>query len=435
LQILVNDREITPNGGCMPDMVIRQLGEVTLSQRITLWISLLCLGSLCFPMPTHAQNDGSSVKIGVLTDMSGPFSEMVGPSSLEAAKMAAEDFGLIDGRKVEVISGDHQNKPDIGAGIVRRWFDLEGVDAVADVPVSSVALAVQFLARDKKKVVLFSAAISDRLNNEDCAPYSVQWMLDVNVLARSTVKSIVAEGGTSWYFVVADYAFGHSMEKASQDMIEKNGGKFLGSVRHPSNASDMASFMLKAQESKAKIIGLANVGPDLRNSVASAVQFGLTGGGQKLASLILYDNDVISMGLPTAAGLLMTTAYYWDLDDQTRAFGKRFFERRGVMPNMIHASIYSSITHYLKAIKATGSKDPEKVMTWMKSNAVNDFFARNATLRPDGLLQHDIYLMQVKKPEESTGKFDVLKVVRKLPGNEAYAPLSDSKCPLVPKGN
>lgn len=398
-------------------------------------MALLSVTLLGAATAARGQNDAGAVKIGVLTDMSGPFADMVGPSSLEAARMAAEDFGPINDRMVEVIYGDHQNKPDIGSAIVRRWYDVDGVDAVADVPVSSVALAVQSLARDKKKVVLFSAAISERLNNEDCAPYSVQWMLDVNVLARSTVKSVLAEGGNSWFFVAADYAFGHSMEKVSQELIEKNGGTFLGSVRHPTNSSDMAPFMLKAQASKAKIIGLANVGPDLRNSVISAAQFGISGGGQKLASLILYDNDVIAMGLPTAAGLLMTTAFYWDIDDQTRAFAKRFFERRGVMPNMIHASIYSSITHYLKAIKATGSKEPDKVLAWMRSNRVNDFFARDATLRPDGLLQHDIYLMQVKTPQESIGKFDVLKVVRKLPGKEAYAPLSDSKCPLITKAN
>lgn len=380
----------------------------------------------------HAQSGSGTVKIGVLTDIHGPYADIVGPNSVEAARMAAEDFGgAVIGRKIEILGGDHQNKPDIGATIVRRWFDTEQVDAVADVPVSSVALAIQGIARDRKKIVLYSAAISERLNNEECSPYSVQWMLDTNVLARSTVKSILATGGDTWFFLAADYAFGHSMEQLSRELITKNGGKFLGSVRHPNGAQDMSSFLLQAQASKAEIIGLANVGPDFRNSVIGASQFGLTAGGQKLASLIVYDSDIIALGLPIAQGLLMTTAFYWDLDDETRAFSKRFFDKRGVMPNMIHASIYSSVMHYLKAIKQADSMDSDKIMAAMRAIPVNDFFARNARLRPDGLLEHDTYLMQVKAPSESSSKWDILKLVKRVPASEAYAPLSESKCPLL----
>jgi len=374
------------------------------------------------------------LKIGVLTDISGPFSTIVGENSVEAARMAAEDAGgTVAGRKIEIVAADHQNKADIGANIARRWFDTDNVDVIVDVPVSSVALAVQAVAREKKKVVLFSSGLTDRLSNEDCAPYSVQWMLDTNVLARGTVKSILEEGGNSWFFITADYAFGHSMEKISRDMIAASGGSFVGSVKNPLNTPDMSSFLLQAQASKAKIIGVANVGQDFRNIVTGAADFGLLSSGQRLASMIVYDSDIISLGLDKARGLYLTTAFYWDLDEGTRAFAERFFKRRGVMPNMIQASIYSSVAHYLAAAKAVSGFEPDKVVPQMRAMPVNDFFARNGKLRPDGLMQHDTFLMEVKAPAESKSKWDILKLVRRIPADVGYAPLAESKCPGLAK--
>lgn len=385
-------------------------------------------------IPSLCLAEGGPLKIGVLTDMSGTFATIVGENSAEAARMAVEDFGgTVAGRKIEVVVGDHQNKPDVAATIARRWFDTEKVETIVDVPVSSIALAVQAVAREKKKVVLFSSGLTDRLSNEDCAPYSVQWMLDTNVLARGTVKSILQGGGDTWFFLTADYAFGESMEKISRDLIVGNGGKFVGSVRNPLNTPDMSSFLLQAQASKAKIIGVANVGQDFRNIVVGAADFGLIAGGQKLASLIVYDSDIISLGLDKAQGLYVTTAFYWDLDPAKREFSERFFKRRGVMPNMIQASIYSSISHYLKAIKATGTADPDKVLPQMRATPVNDMFATNGKLRPDGLMEHDTYLMEVKSPAESKSKFDIMKLVRRIPADVGYAPLSSSKCPTLAK--
>ena len=396
------------------------------------WRSYLCAAALILPTWVSAQPQTGPLRIGVLTDINGPFVDIVGENAVEAARMAAEDFGgTVLGRKIEVVGGDHQNKPDIGASIARRWYDTEQVEAILDVPVSSVALAVQSIARDKKKIVLFSAGLSDRLSNEDCSPYSAQWMLDTNVLARGTVKSILEGGGDSWFFLTADYAFGHSMEAISKKLITEGGGRFIGSVRNPLGSTDMSSFLLQAQASKAKVIGIANVGQDFTNAVIGASQFGITAGGQKLASLIVYDSDIRSLGLNVAQGLLLTTAYYWDLDDRTRAFAKRFYERRKTMPNMIHASIYSSATHYFKAVQATGGVDPDKVMAWMRANPVDDAFARNASIRADGLLQHDMFLMEVKKPSESTSKWDILKLVRRIPADQAYAPIAESRCPSL----
>ena len=381
-----------------------------------------------------AEAEEKPLKLGVLTDMSGPFATLVGENSVEAARMAVEDAGgVVAGRKLEVIAGDTLNKPDVAANLARRWFDVEGVDVLVDVPVSSVALAVQQVAREKKKVVLYSSALTDRLNNEDCAPYSIQWMLDTNVLARGTVRSILESGGDSWFFISADYAFGQSMEAIAKDLIAANGGKFLGSVKNPLNTPDMSSFLLQAQASKAKVIGLANVGADFRNIVIGAADFGLLAGGQKLASMIVYDADIIALGLDKARGLLMTTAYYWDLDDKTRSFAERFFKRRNTMPNMIQASIYSSVSHYLKAAKAAGSFEPDKIVPQMQAMPVDDMFATNGKVRPDGLMQHDTYLLEAKAPSESKSKWDILKLVRRIPGDVGYPPLSASKCPTLAK--
>lgn len=396
------------------------------------WLWMLLPLAALLAAPAAAQTP--PLRIGVLTDISGPFMDHVGENAVDAARMAAEDFGgMAAGRKVEIVSADSQNKPDIASGIARRWLDQEGVEVLVDVPVSSVALAVQAIARERKKVVLFSSALTDRLSNEECSPWSIQWMIDTNVLASGTVKSILQGGGDSWFFISADYAFGHSMERVAREAIEQAGGKFLGSVRNPTGTADMSSFLLQAQASKAKVIGIANFGPDFSNIVIGASQFGIVQAGQKLASLIVYDSDIRGLGLKTAQGLLLTTSFYWDLDEKTRDFSERFLKRRGVTPNMIHASIYSSVSHYLKAVQATGGSDSDRVIEWIRANPPNDFFARNATLRPDGLLQHDTYLMEAKSPAESTSKWDILKLVRTIPGEAAYAPLSASRCPAVKK--
>lgn len=395
----------------------------TIAPMLALLAALASGATLAQPVP---------LKIGVLTDVNGPFVDIVGENAVDAARMAVEDFGgTAAGRKVEVLAGDTLNKPDVASVVARRWLDNEGVEVIVDVPVSSVALAVQAIAKERKKVVLFASALTDRLSNEDCSPWSTQWMIDTNVLAGGTVKAIVEGGGDSWFFLTADYAFGHSMERVARGMIEQNGGKVVGGVRNPIGVPDMSSFMLQAQASRAKVIGIANFGQDFANAVIAASQFGVVGGGQKLASMIVYDSDIRGLGLPVARGLLLTTSYYWDLDDQTRAFADRFLKRRGVTPNMVHASIYSSVTHYLKAVQASDGSDPDKVMAWMRANPPNDFFARNAKLRPDGLLEHDTYLMEVKDPSESKSKWDILKLVKRIPGDQAYAPLSASRCPHV----
>ncbi len=381
-----------------------------------------------------AQSASPPLKIGVLTDMSGPFSDIVGAGSVEAARLALEDAGgTVGGRPVEILVGDHQNKPDIGSQIARRWYDLDGVDAIADVPVSSIALAVQSIARERNKVVLFSGPGTDRLSNEDCAPYSAQWSYDTNTLARGTASAVVAGGGKNWFFLTSDYAFGHSLEEAAARVVKSAGGQVAGAVRHPMNASDLSAFLVQAQSSKAQVIGLANVGPDLRNAVKGAGEFGLLAGGQKAAALLMFDSDVVSMGLETAKGLNLTTAFYWDLNDDTRAFSKRFFERRNAMPNMIHAGVYSAVRHYLKAIEATGSTAPDQVFAWMRANPVKDAFTQNGRLREDGAMVHDMFLMEVKSPAESKSKWDILKLVRKVDGNEAYPTLAESRCKTAAK--
>lgn len=376
--------------------------------------------------------DDRLVKIGVLADMAGPFAAVAGPGSVQAASMAAQDLKEeLRDFKVEILSGDHQNKPDIGANIVRRWFDTESVDAIADIPVSSVALAVQSLARDHKKIVLFSSAGSPRLSNEECSPYSVQWTFDTNAVGRAAAKAMIDEGGSNWFFLTADYVFGHDLQASAQRVVEQSRGKVLGAVRHPINSSDFASFILQAQASGAKVVGVASTGPDAQKVVTGMAEFGLLASGQKAASLLMYDSDVRAVGLKVAQGLYLASAFYWDLNDGTRAFAKRYFERMKAMPNMLQAGVYSSVRHYLLGVAATGSKDSAKVMEWMRVHPVNDFFATNGHVREDGLMVHDMYLMQVKSPEESKGDWDILKLVRRIPGDSAFTPLAESKCKFV----
>jgi branched-chain amino acid transport system substrate-binding protein len=399
-------------------------------QRRTLNFSLLSLAS--GSSAAFAQTTQSPIKIGVLTDLSGPFMDIVGPGSVEAARMAAEDAGgSVAGRRIEIIAGDHLNRPDNALAIARRWYDNENVAVIADLPLSSVALAVQALGKDRRRVSLVTASGSDALTNEECSPYSIDWTFTASGLSAGTVKALLSQGHDSWFFITADYAFGHSLEAVASNMVRAAGGKVLGSVRHPVNSNDMSSYLLMARQSRAKVIAIASTGPDAQNVVKGATDFGLTAAGQKLAALLMYDSDVRALGLQAAQGLIITLAYYWDLDDGTRRFAQRFFERRKVMPNMLHAGLYSAVSHYLKAVAATMTTDADPVMEWIRANPVNDFFARNGVVRRDGLMVHDMFVLQVKGPQESKGPWDILKPLQRIAGDQAFPPLSASSCKLV----
>ena len=375
------------------------------------------------------QNDG--VKIGVLTDMSGTYSDIAGQGSVVAAQMAIEDFGKqLNGKTVEVVSADHQNKADISSATARQWYDAEGVDAIFDLVTSATALAVREVARERGKIDMVSGAATTALTGKACSPTGFHWAYDTAALANGTGGATVKNGGDTWFFITADYAFGHALEADTSAVIEKDGGKVLGSVRHPFPNSDFSSFLLQAQASGAKVIGLANAGQDTTNAIKQAAEFGIVESGQSLASLLMFISDVHSLGLPAAQGLLLTTGYYWDLDDESRPFAKRFFDKTGKMPTMVHAGVYSSVLHYLKAVDAAGTDDGKTVAAKMHEMPVEDFFARNADLRVDGRLVHDMYLARVKKPEDSKYPWDYFEIVTTIPGDQAYKPLSKD-CPLV----
>jgi branched-chain amino acid transport system substrate-binding protein len=372
------------------------------------------------------------VKIGVLTDMSSIYSDSGGKGSQIAAEMAVEDFGgSVLGQKIEVIGADHQNKADIGANIARSWYDNDGVDVISDVPNSAVALAVQQITKDKNKIVLISAGGSSDLTGPACSPNSIHWTYDTYALSHGTAGAMVKQGGDSWFFITADYAFGHALERDASAEVTHEGGKVLGAVNAPLATTDFSSFLLQAQASKAKVIGLANAGGDTKTAVKQAAEFGIVAGGQKLAGLLVNIDDVHSLGLPTAQGLIFTTGFYWDMNDETRAFAKRFMAKDGLMPSMYQAGVYSSVMHYLKAVKAVGSKDSQKVLAQMHTTKVDDFFSHGGYIRPDGRMVHDMYLVQAKTPAESKGDWDLYKVLKTLPGDEVYRPLKDGGCPLV----
>ncbi|HEV2677195.1 MAG TPA: ABC transporter substrate-binding protein [Aliidongia sp.] len=372
------------------------------------------------------------VKIGVLTDMSSLYSDSGGKGSQLAAEMAVEDFGgSALGQKIQVIGADHQNKADIGANIARDWYDNGGVDVISDVPNSAVALAVQQITRDKNKIFLISAGGSSDLTGSACSPNSIHWTYDTYALAHGTGGAMVKQGGDSWFFITADYAFGHALERDTTAEVVRQGGKVLGSVNAPLGTADFSSFLLQAQASKAKVIGLANAGGDTKTSVKQAHEFGIVSGGQKLAGMLVNIDDVHALGLETAQGLIFTEGFYWDLNDETRAFAKRFFAKDGLMPSSYQAGVYSSVMHYLKAVKAVGSKDTQKVLAWMHANKVDDFFSHGGYIREDGRMVHDMYLLQAKTPAESKGEWDLYKVLKTMPGEEVYRPLKDGGCPLV----
>lgn len=387
-------------------------------------------------MNANAQISDDVVKLGVLDDMSGPYADIQGPGDVVAVKMAVEDFGgSINGKPIEVVSGDLQNKADVGSAIARRWYDVEKVDAILGLGNSAVAIAVQGISQEKNKVAITTAAGSTALTGKACSPNGIHWVYDTYALAKGTATAMMKQGGAnSWYFLTADYAFGHSLEQDTSSVVKKNGGVVLGSVKAPLNTSDFSSFLLQAQSSKAQVIGLANAGADAVNSIKAASEFGIVAGGQKLAGLLVLITDIKSLGLSVAQGLLFTEAYYWDQNDETRAFAKRFAERHGGRPpTMFQAGIYSAAMHYLKAVKAAGTDDALQVIAEMKKMPVNDFMTRNGSIREDGRMMRDMYLLQAKKPSESKGEWDLMKVVATIPANDAFRPLSESECPLVKK--
>jgi len=379
----------------------------------------------------QSASDGK-VKIGILNDQSGVYADFGGKSSVEAAKMAIEDFGgkVLD-VEVELVDADHQNKPDIASNIARQWYDTEQVDAIMELTTSSVALAVQALAKEKKKINIVTGAATTDLTGKQCSPYGFHWAYDTHALAVGTGGALVKQGGDSWFFLTADYAFGYSLEEQTSAYVKSAGGNVVGSVRHPLSTNDFSSFLLQAQSSGAKVIGLANAGLDTSNAIKQAAEFGITAGGQNLAALLFTLAEVHGLGVEAAQGLTLTEGYYWNLDDQSREFGKRFFERTGKMPNMIHAGTYSAVSQYLKAVQQAGTDETEAVAKALHEMPVEDFFARNGTVGPNGRMIHDMYLLQVKKPGESSEAWDYFNVLSTIPGKEAYIDPAKSGCELV----
>jgi len=382
----------------------------------------------------QAQVSDDVVKIGVLTDMSGTQSDSTGPGSYLAARMAVEDFGgAVLGKRIEVISGDHQNKPDVGSNIVRQWLETQQVDVVTDVPTSSVAFAVQNLTRERNRLFLNSSAGSSDLSGPACSPNAVHWTYDTYSLANGTAGPLVGQGADTWYFITADYAFGHALERDTGQAVTRAGGKVIGAVRHPMGMSDFSSPLLQAQASRAKVLALADPVGDTATAAKQAGEFGIQAQGQKLVGLLIDVVDLRAIGLPITQGMLLTTGFYWDRDDETRAFARRFMERHGRMPTQFQAGVYSGVTHYLKAVQAAGTDEAKAVVAKMRETPVNDFFAKNGRLREDGRMVHDMYLMQVKSPAESKGEWDLFKLVETIPGDRAFRPLYSVGCPLFSK--
>ena len=405
-------------------MTLRNLGFAT-SAAAALWLLVPC---------AHAQISDDTVKLGVLADMSGLYSDLSGIGSVVATQMAAEDFGgTVLGKKIEVVSADHQNKPDIGSNIAREWIDQQGVDAIVDVPVSSIAFAVQQIAKERNRVLLISSSGSSDLTGKSCSPTSVHWTYDTYALAETAGKAMIQQGGDSWFFITADYAFGHALERDTAAIVKANGGTVVGAVRHPQDTADLSSFLFQAQTSKAKVIGLANAGGDTINSIKQANEFGIIRGGQKMIGLLTYISDVHGMGLQYAKGLILASAFYWDLTDETRAWTRRFMERSKKIPTMANAGAYGATLHYLKAIKEAGTDEAQAVVRKMKELPVNDFFTKGGSVREDGRVIRSMYLFQVKSPEESKYPYDYYKLLNTVSGEQAFRPLAEGGCPMVAK--
>ncbi|MFT4096767.1 MAG: ABC transporter substrate-binding protein [Rhodoblastus sp.] len=389
------------------------------------------LASTLLAGPATAQ-DQKPLKIGVLTDLTSVYSDIGGKGNIEAAKMAIEDFGgQMFGKPIELVSSDVQMKADVAASIARKWWESEGVDAIIDMPTSATALAVMELSKQFEKPLIITDAASSDITGKSCSPYTAHWTYDTYSNAQTVGQAVVKQGGDSWYFITVDYAFGHAIEKDVSAVVTKAGGKVLGASRHPLNSSDFSSYLLQAQQSKAKIIGMANAGGDLINLVKQAGEFGIVAGGQNLAGIVMFISDIHSLGLKTAQGLLITEGYYWDKDDLSREFGKKFFARMNRMPTMNQASTYSATIHYLKAVKAANTRDTKPVMAKMRELPVRDYFTQNGYLREDGRMVHSMLLLQVKKPEESKYPWDYYKVLAEVPGDQVFRPMKDGGCPLV----
>ncbi len=404
----------------------------------------LVAGIACAGVPALAQTSQKTaapgaisddvVKVGLLMDMSGNYSEVAGLGSVTAARMAVEDFGgKVLGKPVEVVFTDMQNKVDIAVARARQWFDNEGVDAILDSNMSSAGLAVSDIAKEKNKILAINISGSPRFTNENCSPNTVHYVYDTYALAHSTAKAVVEAGGKNWYFVTVDYAFGHDFERDAAATVKATGGKVLGSVRVPLNAMDYSSFLLQAQGSGADVIAFATAGADTANAIKQASEYGMGRDGQKLVGLLVYINEVNALGLKTAQGMLLTSAFYWDMNDETRAFSKRYFEKMKKMPNMSQAGVYSTTLHYLQAIAAAGTDEASAVMAKMKEMPINDFFVKNGHIREDGRMIRDMYLFQVKTPEESKYPWDYYKLVATIPGDQAFQSLAQSRCPLIKK--
>jgi branched-chain amino acid transport system substrate-binding protein len=378
-------------------------------------------------------SDGA-VRVGLLLDMSSIYADITGVGSETAARMAVEDFGgQVLGKPVEVIAADHQNKADIASAKAREWFEAGNVDAILDVAASATALAAMDVAKQKNKIIVMSGPGAASITGEACGPTSVHWVYNTYALAHTIGQAVVKQGGDSWFFLTADYAFGHQLEKDTAEVVTTSGGKVLGAAKAPINTADFSSYLLQAQSSKAKVIGLANAGADTINAIKQASEFGIVRGGQRLAGLLVYINDIHSLGLQTTQGMVLSSAFYWNMNDETRKWSKRFYERLQKMPNMSQAGVYSSVTHYLKAVQAAGTDATEPVMKAMREAPVNDFFVKNGRIRPDGLMQHDMYLFEVKTPAESKEPWDYYKLLATVPGDQAFLPLAQSRCPLVKK--
>ncbi|WP_441231983.1 ABC transporter substrate-binding protein [Tardiphaga sp. 215_C5_N2_1] len=391
-------------------------------------------GLLLAMQAVQAQVSDDVVKIGVLTDQTGLYADAAGPGAVEAVRMAIADFGgKVKGKSIQMVDADHQNKADIGATIARRWYDQENVDIIVDFANSAVAFAVSELAKQKNKAILISSAGSSDLTGKGCSLNSVQWTYNTYALANSTARALVKEGAKSWYFVTVDYAFGHALRNDAAKTVEKVGGSVVGDVRHPLNSMDFSSYLLQAQSSNADVIAFANTGGDLANSIRQAQEFGLAKGKRKLAAFLMQTSDIHAIGLQTAQGLELTTAFYWDLDDKTREFTARYMAKTGKRPTMVQAGLYSAVMNYLKAVDKSGTDEGLKVIAQMKTMPIDDFFARNAYLREDGQLIHDMYVVQVKSPSESKGAWDYEKLMQVIPGKEAFVTPEESACPLLKK--
>jgi branched-chain amino acid transport system substrate-binding protein len=393
-------------------------------------VTLALCAALLLPAAAPAQ-DGA-VKIGVLDDMSGPYSENTGPGDVLAVKMAVADFGgTVLGKPIEVVSADMQNKVDVGVGIARRWYDSEAVDLIIGSPHSAIALAVVKLAEQKNRLVLPTAAATAELTGKGCSSHSAHWVYDTYGQSKTIANAIVKQGGDSWFFITVDYAFGHALEQNASDFVKGAGGKVLGAARHPLNSADFSSYLLQAQGSKAKVVVMANGGADITNAIKQANEFGLVRGGQRLAALLIQYPEVRALGLKTAQGLLMASPFYWDMSPEARAFSDRFAATKGMPPTMIQAGTYGAALHYLKAVKAAGTDEAKAVMAKMKEMPINDFMTKNGRIREDGRVIRDMYLMQAKAPEESKGEWDLAKIVGTVPGEQAFRPLAEGGCPLV----